>query len=179
MTFDKPFHTMLDNDVAGPYYIGIEGVVGVVDDFECVDSEEFVVAVDEHDDVIGAAVLCDGGVYVGQCGSPSFFAYDGDVLGDLIVLDPFEDEFVCVVDGGIVDDDHFIVFIVEVDDRLQIVFVPKVHSIVYGRHHDAKGQLRQTEIVLLRKPIVVLLLQLLLLLLNKSIRMRQTNVVYR
>ncbi len=45
------------------------------------------------------------------------------------------------IGGGIVNDDHMIVGIVLLDNRVDVEFVPRFLLVVKGRHHDTEGQL--------------------------------------
>jgi hypothetical protein len=47
---------------------------------------------------------------------------------------------------GIINDDYLIVFVVLVDDWLEVIFVPVVFCVIVGCHHYANGQLGGVEI---------------------------------
>jgi hypothetical protein len=80
---------------------------------------------------------------------------DLNLLGHRVFLNEPFDFFEVLVGGGVVDDDHFVVGVVLVDDGAEIVFVPKILDIVDGGHTDAKGFLGQRKVIGLRKSLVL------------------------
>ena len=52
------------------------------------------------------------------------------------------DQSSCIVSGSVIYDDNSVVAVVLVEDRLEVVLIPKVFGIVEAWHHNAEGKLR-------------------------------------
>ena len=88
------------------------------------------------------------------------------------------DELKVVVNGCIIDDDHFVVRIILVEDGLEVVVVPKVHRVVERWHDDAEGLLGQGEVMCLAEPLVLLAQQSAHLPLDVHVLMHEFDVIH-
>ena len=108
---------------------------------ESVSTDEFVIAIHEHNDGVPPTVRHRIEVNVGQCGNV------GTVLNVNIFrpIDPMECKvssvcFLTPVGGTVVDDHRFVIAVILGEDRIEAVLYAKVSVIVEPRHHDAKGE---------------------------------------
>lgn len=119
-----------------------------VEDFEDVDAQELIVAIYQCHYIIGIAEFsgCPINVRKRRHALAVFdYVYR---LWDWVFLDKSLSELECIVVRGIVYHHHFEIGVILVVDRLDIVLVAEVLTVVASWYHQAKGQLRQAKIVL-------------------------------
>jgi hypothetical protein len=75
----------------GVDYIDIVLGVDVIEDFESVSSKDLIITINQHHYVLLTAVFGDCGVNVRHCCKPFLISYDYDVMGHIVLLDPFKD----------------------------------------------------------------------------------------
>lgn len=92
---------------------------------------------------------------VWNCSHASGIPNQMHLLWDWIVFKVLADQLVIVISRCIINNYYLVICVVLVEDRTEVVLVPKVLTVVESWHHDAEGQLRKIEIVLLAESIVL------------------------
>ena len=130
-----------------PVKVGVDdarllALVDPVEDLQHVPADELIVAVECEDDGVLSAVVDRGQVDVLEgSGAPRVFDVGVELLVDGVEAEEAAVEWVAIVGGSIVHNNHPVVGVVLREDGVEVVLDAEVGVVVETGHHDAHWQL--------------------------------------
>ena len=145
-------------------------LIGPVEDLQHVPADELVIAVEIDNDGVLSAMVDRGKVNVLEGkGPPNVFDVSIALLVDGVEAEEAAEDFVAIVGGSVVDDDHLVVGVVLCEEGVEVGLDAEPCIVVVARHHDAHRQLLlqlgQLELGLESQPVPLVVLNAFLQLL--------------
>ncbi len=125
----------------GVYNVSLLLLVDCIEDLEGILDEELIITIYQHHNILLLAVLPDCLIDVGHCCHLDLVSHQSNLPLPSFLTHQIHQQLVGMVSRSIINYHYFIIAVVEVKNRLQVIFISIVLGVVESWDNNTKREL--------------------------------------